>query len=144
MPGRDAGREALGASERAAGLDPRAAGRVSEWPSAGVSAWAVDRAPGRAAGRVSGRGDLGAVERVAGLEVRPADRVSVRASAGASARAAGRVPGRAAGRLVLDRLVAGAVLDPFGAGVLMASPSASPDADVPVYQASADRVARRK
>ena len=53
-----------------------------------------------------------------------------------------REPGRAAGRL--DLLVAGAVLGPFGAGFLMASPSASPDADIPAYQASVGRVARRK
>jgi hypothetical protein len=41
-------------------------------------------------------------------------------------------------------LVLGAVPDPLGVNFLMAAPSASPDADLPVYQAADARVARTK
>ena len=46
--------------------------------------------------------------------------------------------------LVATLVLAGAGRGPFGAGFLMASPSASPDAEEPVYQAAGARVARMK
>src|SRR5512133_999275 len=118
-PGR--GATALRGASLAAGRLLSMAGRRAGAPEVGRAAVPED-------GR-EGEEDRGAV---AGRAGPAAGRAEAEAR---GAPVAGR-PAVVAGRPAVGLRVVGAVRGPFGAGFLMAAPSASPDAENPVYQAS--------